>query len=188
MLYIFAAAAAILVSALFVPFGAELAYDGGFFADLRLLFIRLRLYPAGTEKKSGRVEREGKRLSGAARRRLDCLRRMAEKEPLRLVSDLVGLFRNRVWIKSLSADIMIACGDAAQTAITYGRVSAAAFYGLSVAERAVSIGERQIRVYPDFEKQRSDVKFSALVQTNLWSVLAVGTGLIRLAVSKNKKR
>lgn len=82
--------------------------------------------------------------------------------------------RRRVRIAPLKVYVLVAGTDPADTAVLYGRLSAALAAGLPALHRLVRIREQDIRLYPDFQREEMDLIADVGVSIRLWDLLAIG--------------
>lgn len=76
---------------------------------------------------------------------------------IRLGAEALGTLRRQLVIRNLTCHLKIANGDAAATALLYGRVAAAVSALYPVLERNLRIKKTDIAVDADFEGKKNDI-------------------------------
>jgi len=119
------------------------------------------------------------------------------KEGLALTRSVLGQVRRRLVIREFTFHYTIASGDAAKTALTYGRMHGLVGTLLSFLRTTFRVKKQDVRINADFEREKSQVLFRIRLSISIWGLLCLGLytlikgrGLIRLLVRgrRGKKR
>lgn len=92
-------------------------------------------------------------------------------------------------VKKFYIDICVACGDAAQTAITYGQVCAGVYPCAGIIVSNTKCRSYHIDIYPDFnEKSKSEISVDFNGRVKLFFILKTAAvyGLKLLKIYKNR--
>lgn len=124
------------------------------------LFFRYRVNPGKAKKKPEKPENEVEKKPKKLR---------APKGPeefagqLAVIVDLLaaakgalGFLLRRFKLYRVRLDMIVARGDAARTAIAYGRVNAAVYGAYAAAQNFLNIGKPEISIRPNFTADRGD--------------------------------
>lgn len=155
-------------------------------AYVRWLFIKYDFLKEDTQlvKEKPKAERK-------AGREGDEKQKTAKKSPMEF-SELVGTildiisvsyrpagrFIKKFRIYRLHIHMVVAEGDAAETALAYGKVSAAIYTAYALACNFLNLGKPDISIMPDFTKEEGRVDFE--LRGRLLPIYALDTG-IRIA-------
>ena len=80
----------------------------------------------------------------------------------------------RVRIAPLKVYVLVAGTDPAETAVLYGRLTAALEAGLPLLHRVIHIREQDIRLFPDFQGEEMDLIADVGISLRLWDLLVIG--------------
>lgn len=196
VLYVLLGLVGLLLLLMLAPVHLKAAYDGALRVSVRYLFVTVRLYPrpAAPSKKEKRVIKKaaGKKsapetdtLSGWEA----LLREEGPSGVVRAVAELAKLAGTaaRRLLAAITVDrlvlrLVVACGDAAETAVGYGRACAALYPSLAVLESVVRVRRRDIAVAPDFLRQegevRGEIRLHALPLRILWTGLRLAAAYL----------
>ena len=192
-------AAAVILFLIFlftVPFHIRVQADGDVRVWLRVLFVRLSLFPARRRK---RPKKERQKREAPAKKKKQKKRPEREKKNILHMIRLVMKIAAAV-IKKLSRhlrirvhhyEISVATGDAAKTAILYGAVTGLSSTLFEFLKNTANFGVKRsapVNVYADFvgEKTKAYIKidFSIHLWGALVTLLAAGIAFVR---NKNSK-
>ena len=172
--------------------------EGGFALWVRLLFFTLHILPKKekeetpkqAERRKRREARKQQKAEKKAARKKKKESSEAEKPPkekpkktlqewlglIKLFAQSGGRIARRFWkgfrIDHLTLRMAVAGGDAAQTAITYGKVNAAVYSAYAVAEQIVTLRKTDIRIVPDFLSEQSRTEISGELFFRVGTLLA----------------
>lgn len=193
--------AAAVIALCLVPVGVRVRLTGrDAEADLRLAWLRIRLYPQPPEKAEKKPKKNGKpaeKKPKAAKRRpalrftradvLDAVRTLWP--PLKR-----ALERTRRGIRISPLNLTVTLGgaeDPAEAAVRYGKVQAAVWTGMPVLETLVEVRDPYVGVRIDFNapetRAEGTLGVSARIGTLLGAALGVGIPTLRW-LSQKKKR
>lgn len=183
--------------------------DDGFAVRVKLLFWTLPVFPQ--EEKVLSAKQQKKKEQKAQRRaakkadqkaRADAKRKAAPAEPrkkrslrewlelLRMIAESGGRLARRFWkglvVDKLTLHMAVAGSDAADAAISYGRLNAQVYTAYAFLSQFVTLKNTDIRLVPDFLSDESRIEVSGelffRVGTLLASCFAAVWHLIRLLI------
>lgn len=177
--------------------------------DLRILFIRIRLYPKKkkinprkySQKQLERERRKAaKRAEKEARRRQKEAQKAADPDAVKLTlrdkialvralcATLIRRTRKHLCLHAARLHVHVATGDAAGTAIAYGAVSQSLAYLLAGLDQITHLTATppDVNVYADFLGERSRVEADVTLSIRVWGLLL--TAIPTLLTFINKKR
>lgn len=109
----------------------------------------------------------------------------------------VLLFKKLWWVikrfkfRKFKFNLSVATGDAANTAINYGKICSALYPAISFLETNADFKSKQININADFDKTESEFQISAWVTTRLffWLVAALAFlfGFLKLQRKESEK-
>lgn len=185
-------AAGILVLLILLPLGVILRYDSeGARVWLSLGFVRIRVYPAKA-KESAPKEKKPEKSTGSGFEKTKTQKKAGGKltDFLPLVEDVLAFlvdFKNKLVVKDLRLNIVLAGDDPADLAIHYGRAWAALGNLMPRLERFLKIRRRDIRVQCDFESEQTMVDAGLHISITLgrlvWVSVFHGTKLLKKFMS-----
>lgn len=176
--------------------------EGGFALWVKLLFYTVRILPKAEKEETPRqAERRKRREARKNQKKLKSEKKKAarkkkedsskeEKPPkekqkktlqewlrlIKLFAQSGGRLARRFWkgfrIDHFTLQMAVAGGDAAQTAITYGKINAAVYSAYSVAEQVVTLRKTNIRIVPDFLSEQSRTEISGELFFRVCTLLA----------------
>lgn len=174
---------AALLALLLVPVRLSAVFDGDLKVSLYLLFFKLRLYP-------GPAFFERMRLKGQRKRKEEPELPRAEKvlkeegvravieyylQIGRLLKSAAERLMRAITVDRLYLDILVASGDAAQTAIDYGKVCAVVYPVQALIESKMRVRRRAINISTDFlhdsGELKADIRLHAVPIRVLWAIL-----------------
>lgn len=176
-LYIALGIVLLLVLLALLPVSVGLEYDGGFRARVRVGCMRVYGYPRAAKRRkkedenSPKGERRAKKKKKAdaaggkdgAKKGAGGKDGSGKKKKLtpgavleicRLAKEAIRRMKLRLRVKRLECRIVYGSADAAQTAITYGRINAAVYSLIGFAGNYLSLDNIGVDIRPDFESAR----------------------------------
>lgn len=151
------------------------------------LFLSFRMNPAETGKAKKKEQPEPK-AGGTVQfflKNFDTIAGFVR----RMARDLSGIVR----VDRFTCDITVCSGDAAKTALTYGKTCAAVFGLAAFAENFVRFRRKKIIIRPDFtgepgktERVFFECVLSGVLINLVWATLKNGAGLLFSIVRKGK--
>ncbi len=171
-LYIILGIIAFITLVLMIPIGVSLVYDDSLNAILLVGPFRFPLYPPKPKKKKPEKQKKSKEEEASAEEEAPTEQKKASKgdNPVktfynnngidgvidlfeRVMKQLGGLFKRilRAFIiDELYLDMIVARGDAAQTAAEYGRMCASVFPAFGLITSTMRVRKYDVRIEPDF--------------------------------------
>lgn len=197
-LYIVLGIAACVLLVVLVPISLCLAYDGELLVRLRVAGIPFTLYPRRKPKKTKKAKRKSQQGDGEK----DKLSVLSEKlheggipaviayiqETLSLVRHTISELLDAVIVDRLEVEVTVASGDAAETAMDYGKACAVLYPAVAALSARTRVQHRHIAVTPDFLAEQGGISADVHLHTQLWRL---NRGLLRLiaeSVSHTMKR
>lgn len=189
----------VLLVLLLIPFGALVRYDrDGFAAFVKVLFLRVQVYPAPEKKKGKEKKREKERekkpsdqpTQPAGKKKdepkkggtLDLVR-----AALPLVKPaLVGL-KKRLTVNQLDLHVTWAGDDPADVAVGYGCANAALGTLWAMIDQNFKVRKSNLGVDVDFDQSSPTVYLDAIITLNLWKALTLALPLL-VRFSRNYSR
>lgn len=172
---------AVLAALLLLPFGAVVRYDqAGFFAWVKVLFLRLQVFPP-KEKKEKKPKEKKAAPSGqgapqeetppAPKKKGGTLALVRAALPL-IKPALVGL-KKRLCINDLELSVAWAAQNPADAAIGYGYANAALGTLWAVIDESFKVKKSRLGCQVDFDSQSPTVYLNATLTLNLWKALTL---------------
>lgn len=202
----------IIALILWFPVRIGIAYgEAGASGWLKVLFWKIPLFPSEkteeeTEQTSKQKHRKSKKKSKAGKKDSADEYKPSKKkkktlwewiELILLIAQSGGRIARRFWkgfrINDLSLQMAVAGSDAAQTAITYGRINGAVYTAYPLLSRIITLNRSSIRIVPDFLSEKSRIEASGelffRVGTLLVALFSGGFYFLKgfLAMSKEQK-
>ncbi|MGM9632118.1 MAG: DUF2953 domain-containing protein [Eubacteriales bacterium] len=187
--------------ALLLKVSVNFVYEDSLLVYLKILFIKIRLFPA--RKKKFNAKKYEKKKKKKADRPTHIVK---EKKPqtntkpsltenINLITDIISVFlktfSKHLHIKLAKIHIKVASPDAAQTAILYGAVSGSVAVLVDVLNGITnldSLRSSSISVEPDFISEKPEAKINISLSFRVYGALAVIIKLlIRYIKHKFKK-
>lgn len=190
---------ALLALALWFPVRIWLSYsEEGISCGIKLLFWTLRLFPGKEKKetpgqKARREKKERDKALKAAKRmerkskpkRKRTVKEQKSKRSLTQWMELITLLAasagraaRRFWkgfvIDRLTFHMAVAGADAADTAISYGKINAQAYTVYAFLMQFVTLRRTDIQIVPDFLSQESRLEISGELFFRVGTLLASG--------------
>ena len=189
-LLIFLSAAVLLF--LFVPIYGRIRYNGELYVRIRVLGIPITLLPMSNkpkkesvpqskkEKKSkpSKAKAFGQELSRSFRNDGVSATLVYLSELAEIAAPAFGRVFHSLTVYRLKFDILIAAGDADDTAVRYGQVCSVLYPTVTVLSSSIKVHRRELRVEPNFLLEKSDVRFD--VRLHVWVYRLVGAAIVLL--------
>lgn len=157
-----------------VPLGVQARYDQeGFFAFVKVWFVRLRVYPAKEKRKKDKPpkkpkekppEAEGHPKGGA----LELVR-----AALPLVKPALVGIKKRLTIQDLELHVAWAAANPADAAMGYGSANAALGMLWAVIDQNFKVKKSRLGCHVDFDQTQPTVYANAALSINLWKTLTL---------------
>lgn len=192
-LYIIGAVLLILTAVLFLPVSIHLVFVEDFFVKIKFAGIKVyEIKPDGEDKeknqKKDSTEKEEKQENPATKEGKQLFGFLKEKHGFTgAVKSLLGLLGDvlthikkllrHIKIKRVELKLTVAADDAAQTAIEYGTVCAAAYPVLALLDSCAEVGFKNIDIKSDFNSGKPDFSFSATVRMQIFFLLSAAFGI-----------
>ncbi len=168
---------------LVIPLSADAVWDGKLRLDLKWLFIRKTLYPGQKKKEKEKAkevsEKPAEKPAKAKKKKVS-----AEK----LIDTVLDYIKRcgggaRMILRDLRVSVLeinwtIACDDAAECAIRYGRMNAYLYSAVATLSNFIRIRRTKIRLVPDYTEE--DEEFSARAMLSITPLVTI-IGLVRVA-------
>ena len=180
----------LLFIALFLtlPFHIEIRQEDSLLVTVRLLGVKLYRFDPNAPEKEKKPKKKGKKKKkpGDEKKPPDKKREKDKtKETLSLVFDLLGdamraLGRlvKRLKIVRLRIRLTVAEGDAAETAVSYGKMCAYVYGGFATASNLIKIKNPDIKINADFTKEDYSFSLLCVVSVALWMPLVAAFRLL----------
>lgn len=182
----------LLVLLLVVPVYLRITFQGELKVLVRVWGIPFRLYPRKKKPekekppKSGKPKKSRRQKPGKPRKASVSVSQMLKEDGVgAVVSYYTSLARllatgarrllRAITVDHLDVGLVVASGDAAETAQNYGRVCAVLFPAEAFVESEMKVRKRQVRVVPDFlapkGKADLDIRLHAVPVRIIWNFL-----------------
>lgn len=187
-LYIVLGLVALLLVLGWMPLEADAVFDGGLQVQIKVGFLRFRVYPPRKKEKTAKKAKTAESQKGSKAKK-------KEKQPFRFpnrrqaaytLDTLVPAlwralvrFGRRIRIPVLRLHVVFGGEDPAETAVLYGRVQAAAAAGVPLLEALVRIGETDVKFLTDYTAERTVVSGRIRVHIRLWVLVALGCSMLK---------
>lgn len=100
---------------------------------------------------------------------------------LKIVKNLLKILKNlsiyllkRIYVVKFYLDIKISEEDSAQTAIKYGQACAVLYPAINFIFNNLKVKKHNVKIYPDFNSEKTSVYFSAVFKIRLIYILKAG--------------
>ena len=176
----------VLLVLLLIPFGAAVRYDqSGVTAWAKVLFFRIRVFPAKEKKEKKPKEKKPKEKKGKAKGEEKKEEKPEEKKEkkggtLELVRAALPLIKpalvgvkKRLTIDELELLVTWRSDNPADAAIGYGRANAALGGLWALLDNNFKVKKRHLGCEVDFEEGSPTVYANAALSLNLWKVLTL---------------
>lgn len=192
VLYILLGIVALFALACFLRVNLNIVYENELLVFLRILFIKIRLYPERKKKYKHKKKKKSEPTH--------VVRQASEPKPLNLVDNLkiigevistfINHFSSHLTLKLAKIYIKVATPDAAQTAILYGVAGGAVDCIVNMLDEITNIKRVKVRsvlVEPDFLSESCEAKINiTLSVSGLGAVITLAKTLWKYTKLKNK--
>lgn len=190
LLGLLAAVVALLLLLLFVPVWVRVSYRDELYVRLRVLGIPVTVLPAKedeTTPKKKAVTKKPKPSKGRALKRelTEAFREDGPGATLAYLQELARLagtgvkrLLRSITVDRLQLELLLATGEPADTAITYGRVCGVLYPALAAINGPVQIKKKDVRIEPNFLLDASTVSFDVHLHVRVFQALGAATGLL----------
>ncbi len=173
---------------LFVPVYVRLVYDGELCLAVRILGIPLTVLPTQDKPKEPKPKKSP-RASGKKPSKVQEFKTMLTTsfredgvaatvsylgELARLAGSAVGDALRAITVDKLHLDMLIATGDAGDTAVRYGQVCSALYPALAAISLKVRVRRQELRVEPNFLLEKSAAYADVRLRVSVYRVVGAG--------------
>ncbi|MBP0980588.1 MAG: DUF2953 domain-containing protein [Oscillospiraceae bacterium] len=198
---IFLAVLAVLILILLIPVRVVASTTPEMTAELKYLFFKKRLYPLEKKEKKAKKPKKEKPPKEPKKKKgfpltVKEIIALLPKAFSKLMPPVKKLLR-RTTIAKFRLKMVVVGGDAAETAIKFGKTNAAVVNAVALIDRIFTLRAKQIDIIPGFESLESEFEGSGEVRAiplaALIAAVSLGINLLILllpplmAKKKNKK-
>ncbi len=194
--YVLLGLLALLLLLLVVPVRFRVKYEAALSATAWVLFVPIPLSPRKEkpkkekpEKKAAKPKQEKKKPEKKEKEKkkkdfLDLKRHARElkengvaaavawlKEVVAIVLKTASRLLDAITVTKLRARIDVAGEDAAQTALTYGKLCAGIFPAIGVVESKIKVKKQEISIAPAFCLEKTKFAFDVRLKISVWRVV-----------------
>ncbi|MFU0833081.1 MAG: DUF2953 domain-containing protein [Oscillospiraceae bacterium] len=185
------------------PVSVEAAFQEQFSAQVGFLFWHYRVWPQPEKEQEQPTEQETQEESKPSEQKMfSKIKKLFRQkgfagfmELLRAFCEVVSSCSQKIFshtqISRLQLHLTVGGEDAAQTAIQYGKACALVSTALTVLLSAKKCKNRDVRVVPDFQNGKSNVRFLFKMKIRLFflltAVFSALIGFIRIYFKLNEK-
>lgn len=177
---------------LLCPVVFKLTYEDEFKVKLKFLFLNITLYPkkekedsksnpesnSKKEKKKDKQEKSGifkKKIKSEGIGGFISLL----SDSLKRITEIPVYLKKHICISNFDINIGISSDDAADTAVNYGRTCALIYPFVSVIANNFKYKKLNVDIYPDFDKNKSDINLKIFLKIKLiFLLIALIKGII----------
>ena len=188
-MYVFLIILSVLFLIALIRIRLVVEYDGdGFRGFVGIYFIKIFRFPKkkkqgkNIEKKSSEKKKEV--ITDKKEKSYGSLKELTWM--IKPVLKTLGKLVRMITVKKLQADIKLSGGDAASTAMLYGKACAGVSAVFPILDSNVKIKKKQIFISPDFEGSETTISLYANMYIRVWKVVVIGVFLLYQLI--NKKR
>ncbi|WP_040197611.1 DUF2953 domain-containing protein [Candidatus Soleaferrea massiliensis] len=196
MWFLYVLAAILLL--LCMPVWISFEYDGAFKVSVRY-FIRFVAVDTSKPKKAKKEAKKEIKQAGGKKTAPKESPKGDAKDRLRFLWEFLKSSRHGVRmilkhlkVSRLNLHIVVASGDAAQTAVNYGKWCAGVYSAVTLLKNWVSFGKIEIDILPDFDREENEYRMLATIRLIPFAVLTAGGrvlfGLLTGLVGKQKTK
>lgn len=211
ILWIMLAVVLLVLLTLCLPVRVNIKYDDSVSVKIKYLFLSFKVVPPPEKKnKSKRKNKKKKNKKTSQQNKKSTPKKKKQNQTWKQIKDLYdqkgldgfltfitelaklagGSLKNlsaHTVFKRFDANIIVATGDAADTAVKYGYVCAAVYPAVSLVLNAVKYKDYKIDITTDFDKKEPVIDFEAEASVILWFVAAEAVrALVKLVKLKTK--
>lgn len=170
----------ILFSSVFVKLDYESESEDPFHYSIRFLFL---VFSDRKKKKKGKKDKEKSDKKGGGKKKEDENKENKKKkkksvgEIFEIVKSLASAllkFCKHITIKNVEINLKEGTGDAAETAIAYGRNNALVHGALSLIKNGFTVKKEKICISPDFTEEKTKFGIRAEVKVRGLHVIVFG--------------
>lgn len=186
---------AILLLAMFVPLSANIACrNDETTVDAQILFFHIPILPERPKKKT-KKKKEKKKPKPAdekkptkKKKRKPLITLQFVLEMLESAGWMMKRFFKGLWFKELRLCWVVHSGDAAATAIDYGKTSAALYAAEASMQNLFNLRVEEFRVLPNFAgEQEAEKHFSCKITARLYIIVVIGIYALVYVLPKLRK-
>lgn len=180
----------IILAVLLCPIYLNIEFNNALSVKIKILFLRFIIFPQrdadgeALEDKSTGSKKENNKIKDLINQRglkgfLNILKEMGK-----IISGMGKKIGSKVVIDNLNAFVKVSGEDSAKTAIRYGQVCACVFPFTNAILRHFKVKNYDVKVYPNFMNDITEVKFSLKVHLKLiWLIYVVIWAFIKFIKS-----
>ncbi len=198
-IYIILCIIAGIVLLLSIPVGINIIFEDELCVYVRLLFLKIRLYPSKKKRFDPKKhDRKKKKKENAPRtvlkERDELKKKPSTMENISTVTEIIKTFfkhfSRHLHVKLTKIHIKVGSPDAAQTAILYGAISGAVSCLVELIDEITNLSRlssSSISVEPDFLADKTQARINILLYINSFgAILVILRTLIKYFILKNK--
>lgn len=175
----------IIAALLAIRVGINIVFEDELKVYLKVLFLKFRLFPA-KEKRFDEKKHDKKKKKKAnapahviKKKKADAPEKPSLLDNIKMITEILSVlfkaFAKHLHVKLAKIHIRVGTPDAAQTAITYGAISAAVACLVDIIDEITHLGrlkKSSILVEPDFLSERCEAKINISLSTTVFDVLS----------------
>lgn len=146
-----------------------------FFLAVKILFLTIPIYPRKEKKKKKEKDRLKKEKKSAPPKKQNRFVQKAKRLDLSDYLEIAGIVLERIvkkiYFERLHLSIIVAGPDAAQTAITYGKINAAVYPLASMIHNHKQFHDLTIHISPDFMAEKTVYTADIMFYTRICHLL-----------------
>lgn len=169
----------VLVLLALLPLGVRVRYDqDGFFAFVKVWFVRLRVFPAKDKKKEKKPKKPKKEKPPVAEEHPKGGALDAARAALPLVKPALVGIKKRLTIRELELHVTWAADDPADAAVSYGYAQAALGTLWAVVDENFKVKKSRLGCGVDFDQSSPSVYADATLTMRLGQIVTLGVPLL----------
>lgn len=173
-----------------IPITGRICYDGDLTVYIRVLGVRIPLYPTPQKEKASQANSKRRNASDTPSKWQE-LKELLKQDDLegtlhfigevaRLAGSTVGKLLRAITVTQLHLQLLIATGDPADTAQLYGAVCGSLYPLLEqIGQRMRRVRQRHVRIEPNFLLEQSCARFDVRFRASVWRLLGAGFTLLQ---------
>ena len=152
-------------------------WDSQLTVFVRVLFVKIKVYPQ--KKKAKKKPKKEKKQEKETSKKEKRPKQMPDiKGLIKLALDAAGRLRRKITVKNLTLRYTAGSSDPSDTALQYGRVSAAVGILLPRICEVFKVKRHDVKVDVDFDLPKPVVEFETGVGMFLWQLIYVGAATL----------
>lgn len=167
-----------------VPFHAVISADGDLRVWIRVLFVKISVFPAKRRKRPKKEKRKREKQAVKKKKKKEKKEAAPKKKRnilhmlrliLRIAAAIMKKLRRHLRIRLHAYEIAVATGDAAKTAVLYGAVAGLSGNIFELLQSGINFKVKKsapVDVSTDFLGEKTKVRIKIDFSINLWGVLA----------------